>query len=536
MTPLRAALPADSSAGWVLLLPAPSPNTRVLCVEVNEARNAESLAYWHEHVTALTRIGAVSVQTEFTAGVAARESRGDGRPDPRLPFEPLPFDDGSFDLVVCRFIGGTGVPAGLSLPALIGECARVARASASIYLDLPNPTSYQRFGALLRGRRTDAARPASDAPAARALRARGFDVHRQAFTTERGAIADMLPQSGYRPTRNSWSRSERVKSLLLSRHTAGIFAGAFGLVARRGAWQPNILSAFGAREFDSCFVNPGKSFVQFGASMFVVPADAAVVARRRREVRALDLLARSGLAVARLVPRLAREIELAGRPAFEYEAIVGATIDAPTEDFAALIRRAYQLLVSFGQESCRLLTVADAEFDLIVGAALDSAKRWYPAHAETFERLRARFRGLLHGCEIPVVWLHGDYKLENLIIAAHDRSVRAVIDWELGVPVGLPLCDLFYLLIYQRITTGDAADVLECVQHPLFDDQWSATEKEMLSNYVESLRVPAALQPIAAAVFVIHHVGLRYRYDPGSAALPAALAQVEARLQQAVRP
>ncbi len=534
MTPARAGLPADSSAGWVLLLPAPRPDTRVLCLELNAVRNAESLAYWHERVTALTRIGDETVRTEFTAGTAAPEVREAWRAG-----APLPFADHSFDVVVCRFIGGTGAPAGLSLAALAGECARVARASASIYLDVANPASYHRIGAWLRGRRSDPARPASAAPLARALRARGFEVRRRAFTTERGAIADVLPAQGYRPTRNAWSRAERAKSLLLSRHTAGLFAAAFGLVAHRGTWQPNILSAFGAREFDTCFVNPGKSFVRFGDAMFVVPADAAVVARRRREVRALDALTRSGLALARLVPRVAREIDLAGRPAFEYEAIAGATIDTPTDDFAALIGRACELLVAFNRESCHRITVSDAEFDLLVGAALDSAARWYPAHAATFERLRARFRGLLHGCEIPVVWLHGDYKLENLIIAEHDRSVRAVIDWELGVPVGLPLCDLFYLLIYQRITTGDAADVLECVQQPLFDDQWSATEKEMLANYVESLRLPAGLQPIAAAVFVIHHVGLRFRYareDAAAALLPAVLALLESRLAQAQRP
>ena len=508
-------MPADGSAGWVLLLPGPRAGTRVLCLELDGVRNAESLAYWHERVTALTANAAASSITEFTVGAA-----DSGVPSDWRPGRPLPFAAHTFDLVVCRLGGGDGTSLD-SLPGLLLECARVATERATLYLDLPNPLSYQRVGAWMRGRRSAAPRGGSRRSAERALRRAGFDtLLSHAFTTERGEIADVIPRRGYRPTRNSWSPAERVKRLLLSRGLARIFAGAFGIVAQRGAADATLLELLAKHAslaadapFDSCFVNPGKTFVRFGGSMFVVPAQATVVARRRLEVRVLAQLRASGLALSRLAPKIAREFELAGRPAFEFEALDGATIDAPTADFDALVGRAYDLLCEFDRESLRRVSVGAPEFAALAGNALESAQRWYPELAQRLDRLGARLRERLMGATLPVVWIHGDYKLENLIIDEGTRQVHAVIDWELGAPLGLPLTDLYYLLCYRRVTSGDVDDVLDCVAPQLVAQDWTESEKAMLAKYLKLLDLDAGFTALAVSCYVLQHIGLRYRYD-----------------------
>ena len=51
--------------------------------------------------------------------------------------------------------------------------------------------------------------------------------------------------------------------------------------------------------------------------------------------------------------------------------------------------------------------------------------------------------------EPAVAIVHGDYRLDNLLVDADDR-VRAVIDWEMAT-LGDPLTDLALLLVYDRL-------------------------------------------------------------------------------------
>jgi aminoglycoside phosphotransferase (APT) family kinase protein len=57
----------------------------------------------------------------------------------------------------------------------------------------------------------------------------------------------------------------------------------------------------------------------------------------------------------------------------------------------------------------------------------------------------------------PAGIVHGDYRLDNLLVDDHDR-VAAVLDWEMAT-LGDPLTDVALLLVYQRMaayTGGDA--------------------------------------------------------------------------------
>jgi aminoglycoside phosphotransferase (APT) family kinase protein len=52
--------------------------------------------------------------------------------------------------------------------------------------------------------------------------------------------------------------------------------------------------------------------------------------------------------------------------------------------------------------------------------------------------------------------VHGDYRLDNLIVDPMTLSVRAVLDWEMAT-LGDPLTDLGLLLTYWEVLGGDAA-------------------------------------------------------------------------------
>lgn len=68
-----------------------------------------------------------------------------------------------------------------------------------------------------------------------------------------------------------------------------------------------------------------------------------------------------------------------------------------------------------------------------------------PAMDELRERIAASLATL--PAELPWALVHGDYRLDNVILAPGDATVRAVLDWEMST-LGDPLADLALTLLY----------------------------------------------------------------------------------------
>lgn len=75
--------------------------------------------------------------------------------------------------------------------------------------------------------------------------------------------------------------------------------------------------------------------------------------------------------------------------------------------------------------------------------------------------------------EGPARIVHGDFRLDNLILAPDSAEVRAVLDWELST-LGDPMADFSYLLIAwaipQSVRNGLAGADLEALGIPSVDD------------------------------------------------------------------
>jgi aminoglycoside phosphotransferase (APT) family kinase protein len=56
----------------------------------------------------------------------------------------------------------------------------------------------------------------------------------------------------------------------------------------------------------------------------------------------------------------------------------------------------------------------------------------------------------------PVRVVHGDYRLDNMILAANEPTIHAVLDWELST-LGDPLADFTYHLMQWDMPISDTA-------------------------------------------------------------------------------
>jgi len=86
--------------------------------------------------------------------------------------------------------------------------------------------------------------------------------------------------------------------------------------------------------------------------------------------------------------------------------------------------------------------------------------------------------------------VHGDYRLDNLIIAQDGPQVRAVLDWELST-LGDPLADFSYhLMVWHMPHSESAAGTASLVDHDL-----AALGIPTMEEYAETYRKRTGLDP-----------------------------------------
>jgi aminoglycoside phosphotransferase (APT) family kinase protein len=108
-------------------------------------------------------------------------------------------------------------------------------------------------------------------------------------------------------------------------------------------------------------------------------------------------------------------------------------------------------------------------------AAMDRIMRWLPAHIPPQPATRV---------------VHGDYRIDNLIVASDAPRVMAVLDWELST-LGDPLADFAYhLMIWHMPLTESAAGTATLIGHDL-----GALGIPSMSDYVDAYATRAGYDP-----------------------------------------
>lgn len=128
--------------------------------------------------------------------------------------------------------------------------------------------------------------------------------------------------------------------------------------------------------------------------------------------------------------------------------------EAQSWNDAARVRALHHLsgfleaLSRLGEPAC---TPDRASLERLVGAPVRvAAARLEPDLARRLHALGEQLVQTLATVRVPMVPRHGDFKLENVLgDPAHPERAR-VLDWELFAPRGLPLLDLWHLIVSRR--------------------------------------------------------------------------------------
>ena len=528
---------------WRHLLPPLPPSAAVLCLDARFGKTAAALAEAGFSVTVIH-------PCPVTAQIIRHHLVSNNFPEVEvIHISPntarLPFPDGRFDAFICHDVVATlpANPATASSPfarpsqSLFDEAFRLLKSGGFAHFGAKNPHGYTRllhrlrcpFGTLTRTSGLVSLRRLM----AQARRAGFQDFHAYPFLVENGRVAEVIAASGYHSNKNSLAASERLKQIILGPTGTRYLAPAYGLVCAKDRPLALPLQTFvedlsarkvlattpkAAAGFRRYLVLPGKAIITLGKAVdgeenviIVIPKVTRVLAWRRKEIGIVDTVRRLSPYLAARLPRLYTECSAGGVTYFAISEIPGMTVDRRTRHLERLTRKAVDFLTRFHQISAREIVIDDAAFENLFGAIVRQVIATYPETQPIMQRIEAHLRRAVRGQRMVTVWLHGDYKLENLIFDKKTLEINGIIDWEHSREHNLPWLDLLYLLTYNRIVS-QGRDFFEVYRDVILPENHSDHEKSIITAYAGTLPVTADMKTVLTCLFFLHHIGFRYIY------------------------
>ncbi|MBI3570880.1 MAG: phosphotransferase, partial [Gammaproteobacteria bacterium] len=469
--------------GWRHILPPLSASDSVLCLDARFGNTSAAFAETGVSVTVIHpcpvtvriirhRLASMNFQNVEVIHVPPAATR-------------LPFQDNSFDAFIYHDVVATlladqtaaASPFASLTPALFCETYRVLKSGGFAHFGSKNPRGYTRLLERLRHPLSGNSSTSRLTRIRRAInlgRRAGFKQFRvHPYIVENDSVYEVIATSGYRSAKNSFAASEKSKQIILGKVGAKFLAPAYGLVCAKEQTLPlplegfiddlrsrNILSGSSGNgsDFQRYLSLPGKVIITLGNSaegeenlIIVIPKVSRVLDWRRKEIGIVnEVRALSPFLAARL-PRLYTECSIGDVTYFVISEIPGMTIDRRVRHLDKLTSNAVDFLIRFNQITARETVIDDAVFNNLFGTLVRQVTATYPDTQELMRKIEACLRRIVLGRSIVTVWLHGDYKLENLIFDKETLEINGIIDWEQSRRDNLPWLDLMYLLVYNRV-------------------------------------------------------------------------------------
>jgi aminoglycoside phosphotransferase (APT) family kinase protein len=233
-------------------------------------------------------------------------------------------------------------------------------------------------------------------------------------------------------------------------------------------------------------------------------------AGRRREACVLQQLLARKVSVARYIPRFLGESPVESATCFVMHAFPGVSVDGPVRCLDRLTARAMDFITAFHCETMSDAIATPSVYAELFGRLFDRARARNAPLADALLGLEQRLRARVSGARLPIVWLHGDFKIENLMFDERSRDLLGVVDWEHSEERGLPMLDPLYLIIYNRTLRG-SIDVVSALDS-LVRGGATPAEDNLLKRYCGAINIDSSMQAVLHAMFFVHHIGVRYRY------------------------
>lgn len=529
--------------GWRHVLPPLPASASVLCLDARFGNTAAAFAEAGLSVTVIHPCPATVQIIRHQLALVNRPGVEVIHVSPESA--KLPFPDGRFDAFIYHDVVATLLanPATASSPyalfssSLFDEIFRVLKPRGFAHFGAENPCGYTRLLQRLRhplASLSGTSRLVSLRRLKGQAKRAGFqDLRIFPFMVENDRVAEVIAPTGYRSNKNSLAASEQFKQIILGQTGVRYLAPAYGLVCAKDGKLASPLQDFTEalvaqkilpRVFDNgpgyqrYLSLPGKAIVTLGETadstenvIVVIPKVTRVLTWRRKEIGIVkELRALSPFLAARL-PRLYTECSVGGVPCFAISEIPGMTVDRRMRHLERLTQNAVDFLIRFNQITAREIVIDDGAFENLFGTIVRQVAATYPDTRPVMDRIESHLRRVVQGRNMVTVWLHGDYKLENLIFDKKTLEINGIIDWEHSRQNNLPWLDLMYLLAYNRIVS-EGRDFFDIYRNVILPEDHTDHEMSLIASYAGALPVTPDMKTVLTCLFFLHHIGFRYIY------------------------
>jgi Phosphotransferase enzyme family len=351
---------------------------------------------------------------------------------------------------------------------------------------------------------------------------------RYPFLMQGSLIVQILGDQGYQSSKNSERLQERAKEFFLGPVGANRWAPAYAFLSLGPGCECSVLDQVVQRTGkmrslpegvepvlkEYLVLSGNKSVLTCGLPhedradvVTVLAADSLSIERRRKETSILRRLGELNGEIVKRFPQALGQFEIGSAQCFALTRIPGVTLDQDSMALEEVTDEAVDFLIQFHRQTSKRVLFDDGTFALHVQNILQAARDRNPQLADGFADWLRPLHNILVGLEIPLVWMHGDYKIENVMYESRSRKLTGVIDWEHAIFPGLPLLDLVYLLIFNRQARG--GHWLAEIRNFCVESGATEVEKRRLHRYCDALDIPVVAIPALIALFFAHHVGMR---------------------------
>jgi len=419
------------------------------------------------------------------------------------------------------------------------EMAKRNPSNSQIYIGMENPLDYtklRRPGAWVNKFR-QLATSAGMRSVKKHLRRAGFrHIRTYPIIIQEGVSEEIIFQPKYVSCENSFSMKERVKEILLGAQGIKFFASAYCLVASKLHLRTNIegliesvceqipIDGLEADELQIYqFISlllPRKIIVTLGdksRKRFIVVLSRwrLVAARRDREAKNLQEMEKQGLDQLGKFPKYYGTGVWQGMRFHVIEAIEGITVDTYLPQIAGITTQALDYLARLRKKTGFEVTVDENNIGEIAGWIFVEGR---DKHSEIQEIMKLaddiekKITDSLLGRTIRLSRMHGDYKIENILVDRKTANITGIIDWEHSRAKGLPALDLWYLFLYNRQIESNE-DMYDVIENTCFTGSLNDYELSEFEKLNSEMRYPDVVDRTMKSLFVLHHIMCRMTHD-----------------------
>jgi hypothetical protein len=242
-----------------------------------------------------------------------------------------------------------------------------------------------------------------------------------------------------------------------------------------------------------------------------LPLTKISLARCQRNMDTVHLLSKRNSVLWGKVPRKVCAGTLCGQPYFVESLFPGTVMLRPNAvRLQIVVNEAAPLLTAF-HKTCVIKRLMDkSAFDQIASPFFHGVLPFLKN-----EEMRGRFQYVIDGIQerllgtlFPLVYSHGDFQAENMILDPTTFKIEGIIDWDLSQSEGLPLHDLLYLLLYKETLLG-RGDFETIFLKRLLPLRLDPEDENHFTAYQQAIGIASDHLLPLQIFFWLHHIAFR---------------------------